>query len=101
MPEERHQERKVEEIINNFFTASLFEFVSVDLTGDAPPIEADELFSETHQTLVELLSQQAVVYNQEEHALRVLMEEEVQEKMTEEREKGWDKTMYALTSYVC
>ena len=45
-----------------------------------------------------MLTQQSVVYEQEEHALRVLMEEEVQEKMSKERrererkreeEKGW------------
>ena len=63
-----------------------------NVSGDAPPIEADEQFSETYQSLIELLSQQAVVYEQEDHALRVLMAEEVQEKMTREqaeREKGW------------
>ena len=56
--------------------------------GDAPPIEADELFTETHQSAVELLNQQSVVYEQEEHALRVLMEEELHEKMARENERA-------------
>ena len=56
-------------------------------SGDAPPIEADEFFSVTYRAAVELLSQQNVVYEQEEHALRVLMEEELNEKMAEEKEK--------------
>ena len=58
------------------------------LSGDAPPIEADECFSETHQSAVDLLSQQSVVYEQEEHALRVLMEEELNEKMAREKERA-------------
>ena len=37
---------------------------------------------------MELLSQQMVVYKQEDHALRVLMAEEVQEKITRETERG-------------
>ena len=44
------------------------------LLGDAPPIEADECFSETWDHLSQMLTQQAVVYEEEEHALRVLME---------------------------
>ena len=58
------------------------------IPGDAPPIEADELFLATHQSAVELLSQQSVVYDQEEHALRVLMEEELNEKMAREERRG-------------
>ena len=49
--------------------------------GNAPPIEADEKFQETHEALVEMLTRQSEVYEREEHALRVLMEEEVMEKM--------------------
>ena len=45
------------------------------------------MFSATHQSAVELLSQQSVVYEQEEHALRVLMEEELNEKMAREKER--------------
>ena len=59
--------------------------IVISLSGDAPPIEADELFSATHQSAMELLSQQSVVYEQEEHALRVLMEEELNEKMAREK----------------
>ena len=59
--------------------------IVISLSGDAPPIEADELFSATHQSAVELLGQQSVVYEQEEHALRVLMEEELNEKMAREK----------------
>lgn len=49
--------------------------------GDAPPIEADERFTSGHTSLLQLLTNQARVYEGEEHALRVLMEEEVAEKM--------------------
>ncbi len=57
--------------------------------GNAPPIEADEKFASTHEALVELLTQQVGVYEREEHALRVLMEEEVLEKMQSHQERGW------------
>lgn len=49
--------------------------------GDAPPIEADEKFQRTQEALVEMLTQQSEVYRREEHALQVLLEEEVLEKM--------------------
>lgn len=55
--------------------------------GDAPPIEADERFQQTHGELVEMLTKQAGVYQQEEHALRVLLEEEVMEKMHSQRKR--------------
>ncbi len=51
------------------------------ILGDAPPIEADERFVEAHDSLVHLLTNQKAVYDEEDHALRVLMEEEVAEKM--------------------
>ena len=56
--------------------------------GNAPPIEADEKFQSTHEALVELLTQQVGVYEREEHALRVLMEEEVLEKMQTHQKEG-------------
>ena len=61
----------------------------VYLLGDAPPIEADERFSETWDCLSQLLTQQAVVYEEEEHALRVLMEEEVMEAMASSKSGMW------------
>ena len=61
----------------------------VYLLGDAPPIEADERFSETWDRLSQLLTQQAVVYEEEEHALRVLMEEEVMEAMASSKSGMW------------
>ena len=58
-------------------------------SGDAPPIEADERFDKTHDSLVQLLTSQSAVYDGEEHALRVLMEEEVAEKMaSSSRDQG-------------
>ena len=58
------------------------------LPGDAPPIEADEKFSTNYESLVEMLTRQLSVYEREEHALRVLMEEEVKEKMHSHQTKG-------------
>ena len=59
------------------------------LLGDAPPIEADECFSETWDHLSQMLTQQAVVYEEEEHALRVLMEAEVMEAMASSKSGTW------------
>ena len=59
------------------------------LLGDAPPVEADECFSETWDHLSQLVTQQAVVYEEEEHALRVLMEEEVMEAMASSKSGMW------------
>ena len=70
------------------------------LSGDAPPIEADEHFSETHQSAVDLLSQQSVVYEQEEHALRVLMEEELNEKMAREKERAGEVPTRLATLWI-
>ena len=68
------------------------------LLGDAPPIEADECFSETWDHLSQMLTQQAVVYEEEEHALRVLMEAEVMEAMASSKSgmwrPGWGKGKY-------
>lgn len=61
---------------------------SLQSTGDAPPIEADEKFSGNHESLVGMLTQQLGVYEREEHALRVLMEEEVKEKLHSHQAKG-------------
>ena len=58
------------------------------LPGDAPPIEEDEKFNTNHVSLVEMLTQQLSVYEREEHALRVLMEEEVKENMYSHQTKG-------------
>ena len=58
---------------------------------------------------MELLSQQLVLYEQEDHALRVLMAEEVQEKMTRETERSkgqllklpwWKTQLIIITSTV-
>ena len=49
--------------------------------GDAPPIEEDERFAATCSSFNTLLTSRASVYESEEHALRVLMKEEVMEKM--------------------
>lgn len=62
--------------------------MALPFSGDAPPIEADEKFQETHEALVEMLTQQSEVYKREEHALRVLMEEEVMEKMHSHQKEG-------------
>ena len=61
---------------------------SFPLLGDAPPIEADEKFQRTHEDLVDMLTKQCEVYEQEDHALRVLMEEEVLEKLQSHQNKG-------------
>ena len=53
---------------------------------DGPPIEADEKFANTQASLLEMLSQQVGVYEKEDHALRVIMEQEVKDKM--EKKKG-------------
>ena len=57
-------------------------------TGDGPPIEADEKFAATKKRLVDMLTCQLEVYGKEEHALRVLMEEEVKEKMHSRQARG-------------
>ena len=51
-------------------------------------MEADEKFKDTLDMLLALLRQQAKVYKKEEHALRVLLEEEVKEKMRTAAEDG-------------
>ena len=58
------------------------------ITGNAPLIEEDEKFAVTQKELVDLLTRQLEVYDKEEHALRVLMEEEVKEKMHSRQTKG-------------
>ena len=79
----------------------------VYLLGDAPPIEADERFSETWDCLSQLLTQQAVVYEEEEHALRVLMEEEVMEAMASSKSGVWrggregDTTIATVCPHAC
>lgn len=65
--------------------------------GDAPPIEADERFQRTHEDLVDMLTKQFEVYEREDHALRVLMEEEVLEKLQSHQNKG-DLDMSILSS---
>ncbi len=71
--------------------------------GDGPPIEADEKFENTRGTLLELLNRRAGVYQKEDHALRVIIEQEVKDKM--ERKKGVCVCLcvcvFVLTKFCC
>lgn len=56
--------------------------------GDTPPVEEDERFAATYSSLHSILEGQASVYESEEHALRVLMKEEVMEKMEKSKKQA-------------
>ena len=51
------------------------------VTGEAPLIEEDEFFSSKTDRLCEVLKQRITLYEEEEHALRVMVREEVEERM--------------------
>ncbi len=51
-------------------------------TGEVLPPDTDELYTRRYETLTDLLSGQLSEYQEEEHTLRVLMKEEVKEKMS-------------------
>ena len=66
-------------------------------TGDAPPIAADEDFTRHHDVLQGLLEQQGAVYDAEEHALRVMMSEQVDAEMTHQQHAAeYIKTMKTI-----
>ena len=50
--------------------------------GDVLPPDTDEVYNSRHDILERLLSERVREYEEEEHALRVLMREEVKEKMS-------------------
>ena len=50
-------------------------------SGESPLVREDEAFSSTTSELSELLSQRVSLYEEEEHALRVMVREEVEERM--------------------
>ncbi|KAL5505676.1 hypothetical protein EMCRGX_G007142 [Ephydatia muelleri] len=56
--------------------------------GNAPPVEEDERFDVVCTSLHSLLASQGSVYQREEHALRVLMKEEVMEKMERSKKQA-------------
>ena len=73
--------------------------------GDAPLVAADDQFSSSLSCLLSLLEVQARLYQEEEHALRVLMAEEVAERMAA-REGQADKegvlfVLCCLCSFPC
>ena len=51
------------------------------MTGEAPLIEEDDFFSSETDRLCEVLKQRMTLYEEEEHALRVMVREEVEERM--------------------
>ena len=57
-------------------------------TGNAPPVEEDERFSVVCSSLGTLLASQGSVYEREEHTMRVLMKEEVMEKMERSKKQA-------------
>jgi len=57
-------------------------------SGEVVPFCSDDVFSEKHLELSKLLSQQMAEYEREEHTLRVLMMEEVREKMSNRQIQG-------------
>ncbi len=63
-------------------------------TGEVLPQDTDELYTRRYETLTNLLSGQLSEYQEEEHTLRVLMKEEVKEKMSSQiggyrGRRGW------------
>lgn len=54
-------------------------------SGEVLPPNTDEMYTHKFKELEELLSQQMSDYKDEEHTLRVLMAEEVQEKMSSQQ----------------
>lgn len=62
--------------------------VQYSLSGDPPPVHADHRFAATYSDLVDMLTGQLEVCDKEEHTLRVLMEQEIKEKIHDRRTKG-------------
>ena len=56
--------------------------------GDVLPPDTDEVYTQKFKTLENLLSKQIKDYEGEEHTLRVLMAEEVREKMSSQQKQG-------------